>query len=63
MAAGLPASIALLLLMVKRYPDMHRLARGLSVRLSIFLYVWIPLSVVGLVVVIVRSVERILGVL
>ena len=62
-AIGFLASVGLSIFLVKRNAVVRYLLRALSNRLIIFLYVWIPLSLLGLAVVIVRLVVQGLGAL
>lgn len=53
-AAGLLASMLLVLLSVKQTAFMRRLMRSIANRTIIFLYLWVPLSLIGAIVVLIK---------
>lgn len=62
MILGLGASIGAALLLVNKYSILWRFVRDLSERLTIFVYIWIPLSLFSLLFIIFRVMGRMLGV-
>lgn len=54
---GLLASLGLTVFLVKRNMFVRRLMRGVSNRSIIFLYIWMPLSLLSLLVLLVRFIE------
>lgn len=61
MVIGFLTSMGVTGLLVKKNSAMGRFIQGVSERMIIFLYVWIPLSVLAILVVVARSLGRILG--
>jgi hypothetical protein len=53
---GFPLTAGLGLLLAERLPLLHRFVNDLSDRLTIFLYLWIPLSLAGILIIILRNI-------